>query len=201
MLALQWLFCLNPKAFRCRVIWKRYQLLAWQGLLKDIPREGRTHKWLSKSWHCQLSNCVMSRSYWCFLLSLSLSSLPLSPSDVKHLLSTIDSIVSLCLLKQSWCDHTSFGHNQPPSLPRLHNWSAVTLKVSMSKKSLCKWSRRWQYLTSFILDSKAGSAGNDSAFVRYPVVSNRHRDWHHPTLEVLGFLRADLGKPMKTNIR
>ena len=137
-------------------------------------------------------------SCWCFLLSLSLSSLPLSPSDEKHVLSTIDSNVSLCLPKQSWCDHTSFGHDQPPSLPCLHHWSPVTLKISMRKK----WSRRWQYLASFILDSKAGSAGNDSANVRCPitsVVSNRHRDWHHPTLEVLWFLRADLGKTNNKN--
>ena len=71
------------------------------------------------------------------------------------------------------------------------------------KLSLCKWSRRWQYLTSFILDCEASSAGNDSAFVRCPVasiVTNCHRDWHHPTLEVLGFLRSDSGKPIKTNL-
>ena len=72
------------------------------------------------------------------------------------------------------------------------------------KLSLCKWSRRWQYLTSFILDCEASSAGNNSAFVRCPVtsvVTNRHRDWHHPTLEVLGFLRADWRKPIRTNMR
>ena len=57
-------------------------------------------------------------------------------------------------------------------------------------------------LTSFFLDCEASSAGNDSAFVRSPVasvVTNRHRDWHHPTLEVLWFLRADLGKTNNKN--
>ena len=41
-------------------------------------------------------------------------------------------------------------------------------------------------------------------FVRRPIasiVANRHRDRHHSTLKVLGFLRADLGKPIKTNMR
>ena len=106
------------------------------------------------------------------------------------------SIVSLCLAKQSWCDHTSFGQDQPPSLPRLYHWSPVTLKTS--REIII----RRRHLASFVLDSKAGSACNDSAFVGcsvMSVVSNRHRDWHHPTLEVLGFLRADLGKPIYKN--
>ena len=43
---------------------------------------------------------------------------------------TVYSIVpSLCLPQQSWCYHTSFGHDQPPSLSGLHNWSSVTLNT------------------------------------------------------------------------
>ena len=80
----------------------------------------------------------------------------------------------------------------PPPLVRRH-------REDQKKLSLFEWSRRWQHLTSFFLDSKANSTGNDSAFVRYPVVLNLHRDWHHPTLEVLWFLRADLGKTNNKN--
>ena len=60
------------------------------------------------------------------------------------------------------------------------------------------------HLSSFILDSEASGTRNNSALVRCAIpiiVPNRNWDRHHPTLEVLGFLRTDSGELIQTSIR
>ena len=56
----------------------------------------------------------------------------------------------LCLPKQSWCYHTSFGHDQPPSLPGLHDWSSVTLKTRGEIISLQEGDNTWLPLSLIV---------------------------------------------------
>ena len=100
----------------------------------------------------------------------------------------------LLLLLSFWCKtffiHNSFyGLNMPSQAILVWSdflWAWSTPKPASppplvfrhpeepGARNDLKWSRMWQYLTSFILDSKASSAGNDSAFVRWGKVYNRH---------------------------
>ena len=57
---------------------------------------------------------------------------------------------SLCLPKQSWCYHTSLGHDQPPSLPGLHDWSSVTLKTRGEIISLQEGDNTWLPLSLIV---------------------------------------------------